>query len=170
MITKILALDKKIAFIFPKYYHHKALNHCMIAISGLGDFGMIWIAIVLLLTIEEGTKDIAQLVLMTLFLATIIGQVTIKSLVKRKRPCQRYPEVQMLVPVPHDRSFPSGHTTSSFACATVICCFFPIAGILCLLFASVMAFSRIYLFVHYLSDVVFAMLLGIMVGLFVVVI
>lgn len=168
MIDRIRTLDKKVAFIFPKYYHHKGLNHCMMAVAGLGDFGMVWIAIILLLSLEEGTKNAVQLVLVALLLATVVGQVTIKSLVKRLRPCHKYPEVQLLVPVPNDHSFPSGHTASSFACATVIYYFFPTFGIFCLLFACLMAFSRIYLFVHYLSDVIFAMFLGIVVGLLVV--
>lgn len=164
MINKIIEFDKRVAFIFPKLYHHKFLNICMKFIASIGDFGMIWIALVLILSVYPQTKALSHKMLFALLLATIVGQVTIKSLVKRMRPCQQYPEVKILVPVPSDRSFPSGHTTSSFACATTVCFFYPEIGAICLLFAFAMAFSRIYLFVHYVSDVVFAMFLGILVG------
>ncbi|MFQ7174210.1 MAG: phosphatase PAP2 family protein [Thomasclavelia ramosa] len=103
--------------------------------------------------------------LTALLLATIIGQVTIKSLVKRKRPCHTFHDVNMLVAIPSDYSFPSGHTASSFACATVICFFYPKVGAFYILFSFLMAFSRLYLFVHYLSDIIFGMILGIGVGI-----
>lgn len=165
MINKIVSIDKKVAFIFPELYQHRGVNECMKCIAGLGDFGMIWIGLSLLLSLNQKSRDASQLVLCALLLATIFGQVTIKSFVKRLRPCQEYPEVKILVPVPSDHSFPSGHTTSSFACATMVCYFYPWLGIICLIFAGLMAFSRIYLFVHYLSDVIFGMLLGITVSL-----
>lgn len=137
-------------------------------IASIGDFGMVWIAIVLVLSIYSQTRVLSQKMLFALLLATIVGQVTIKSFVKRLRPCQRYPEVKILVPVPNDHSFPSGHTTSSFACATTVCFFYPKLGLVCLLLASLMALSRVYLFVHYVSDVVFAVFLGIAVGICVI--
>lgn len=165
MIDKIITLDKKVAFIFPKLYPHKGINQCMKCIAGLGDFGMIWIGLSLLLSLNQQSRDASQLVLWALLLATIFGQVTIKTFVKRLRPCQEYPEIKILVPVPSDHSFPSGHTTSSFACATIVCYFYPWLGIVCILFAGLMAFSRIYLFVHYLSDVVFGTVLGIVVSM-----
>lgn len=170
MINKIIIIDKKVAFIFPKLYQHKYINQCMKCIAGLGDFGMIWIALSLLLSLNPKSKDASQLVLWALLLATIFGQVTIKTFVKRLRPCQEYPNVKILVPVPSDHSFPSGHTTSSFSCATIVCYFYPSLGVACLLFACLMAFSRIYLFVHYLSDVIFGMVLGILVAVLILLI
>ena len=73
----------------------------------------------------------------------------------------------MLIAIPNDYSFPSGHTTSSFACATTICFSFPKIGVVFIIFAFIMAFSRLYLFVHYLSDIIFGMILGILVGVIV---
>ena len=100
-----------------------------------------------------------------------VCQITpIKSLVKRKRPCHTFTDVNMLIAIPNDYSFPSGHTTSSFACATTVCFLFPKAGVIFMIFAFIMAFSRLYLFVHYLSDVTFGMILGILVGVIVMLI
>ena len=90
-------------------------------ITGIGDFGMIWLVLILSLSLHTKTQLLSQKMLTALLLATIIGQVTIKSLVKRKRPCHTFHDVNMLVAIPSDYSFPSGHTASSFACATVIC-------------------------------------------------
>ena len=136
-------------------------------IAGIGDFGMIWLLLILLLSLSSKTQLLSQKMLAALLLATVIGQVTIKSIIKRKRPCHTYSDVEMLVAIPSDYSFPSGHTTSSFACATTVCFFFPKTGTVLILFALLMAFSRLYLFVHYLSDVNFGIILGISVGIIV---
>ena len=136
-------------------------------IAGIGDFGMIWLLLILLLSLSSKTQLLSQKMLAALLLATVIGQVTIKSIIKRKRPCHTYSDVEMLVAIPSDYSFPSGHTTSSFACATTVCFFFPKTCTVLILFALLMAFSRLYLFVHYLSDVTFGIILGISVGIIV---
>lgn len=165
IFQKINETDIKVSHFFVKFYHHHFLNKLMIFIAGSGDFGMIWLAIILLLSLNSTTRVLSQKMLAALLAATLAGQVTVKSLVKRKRPCHTFKDVKMLVPVPSDYSFPSGHTTSSFACAVNIYLFNPIAGIIFISFAILMAFSRLYLFVHYLSDVVFAILLGTTIGI-----
>ena len=167
---KIKEVDIKCYYIFPKYYHHKLFSNFMKIITGIGDFGMIWLVLILSLSLHTKTQLLSQKMLTALLLATIIGQVTIKSLVKRKRPCHTFTDVNMLIAIPNDYSFPSGHTTSSFACATTVCFLFPKAGVIFMIFAFIMAFSRLYLFVHYLSDVTFGMILGILVGVIVMLI
>lgn len=170
IINKIKEIDVKTSHYFLKYYHHHFLNKIMILITGIGDFGMIWLGLILILSLHSQTRFLAQRMLTALLASTIIGQVTIKSLVKRKRPCHAFTDVNMLIAIPNDYSFPSGHTTSSFACATTVCFLFPKAGVIFMIFAFIMAFSRLYLFVHYLSDVTFGMILGILVGVIVMLI
>lgn len=167
LLQKIKDVDIKTSHFFLKFYHHKVLSNTMKFIAGIGDFGMIWLLLILILSLSDNTQLLSRKMLAALLLATIVGQVTIKSLVKRKRPCHSFKDVKMLVAIPSDYSFPSGHTTSSFACATTICFLFPKVGLLFIIFAFLMAFSRLYLFVHYLSDVVFGMILGIAVGIIV---
>ena len=75
------------------------------------------------------------------------------------------PEVQLLITTPSDLSSPSGHTTSSFACSTVMMLYNPILGIIGYIYAILTAISRLYLFVHYLSDVVTGVILGITIGI-----
>ena len=166
---KIKVIDIKTSHYFPQFYQHKFLSSTMKFIAGIGDFGLIWLLLILLLSLTPKTQLLSQKMLTALLLAKVIGQVTIKSIVKRKRPCHTYHDVEMLIPIPSDYSFPSGHTTSSFACATTVCFFFPKTGILLMLFALLMAFSRLYLFVHYLSDVTFGIILGITVGIIVMI-
>lgn len=164
MIDKIKKYDVHFAFYMLKFHKHKILNKIMMFISSCGDFGMSWLIIVLITNLFKKTRSMSIHLLLALIVATLIGQITIKTIVKRKRPCHTYTNVQMLVSVPNDLSFPSGHTTSSFACCTVLFLYSPALGIIGLIYATLTAISRLYLFVHYLSDVLFGAMLGIIIG------
>ncbi len=164
MLNKIIEYDKKIAFFMTNYYHHHYLNETMKLISSCGDFGINWLIVILITNFFDQTRSMSIDMLIALIGATLIGQITIKSIVKRKRPCHLYKDVHMLVPIPNDLSFPSGHTTSSFACSTVMFLYNPLLGSIGLFYAILTALSRLYLFVHYFSDVVVGMLLGITIG------
>ena len=87
---------------FPQFYHHRFFSGAMKFIAGIGDFGMIWLVLNLLLSLNDKTQLLSQKMLAALILATVIGQVTIKSIVRRKRPCHTYHDVEMLIPVPSD--------------------------------------------------------------------
>ena len=111
---------------------------------------MSWLIIIFVTNLFENTRQMSIHMLFALIVATLVGQITIKSIVRRKRPCHTYQDVQILVPVPSDLSFPSGHTTSSFACSTVLFCYHPLLGLIGYTYAALTAISRVYLFVHYL--------------------
>ncbi|HEU5278812.1 MAG TPA: phosphatase PAP2 family protein [Gaiellaceae bacterium] len=87
-----------------------------------------------------------------------------KALVDRQRPPLRYSEPKTLVPVPHDASFPSGHAATSFAAATILVFSFPRLAPFLYLLAAAVAFSRVYVGVHYPLDVVGGALLGVLVA------
>jgi undecaprenyl-diphosphatase len=89
---------------------------------------------------------------------------TLKSAVGEQRPPLRYAEPHALVSVPHDGSFPSGHTTTSFACATVLSVFVPRAAPGFYLLALAIGFSRIYVGVHWPFDVLGGIVLGVAIG------
>lgn len=164
IFNKIIDNDKRFSLSMTQYYKHHLLNEIMILISSCGDFGMSWLIVILVTNIIDSTRPMSIDLLVALIAATLIGQVSIKTIVKRKRPCHTYPEVKLLIPTPSDLSFPSGHTTSSFACSTVLMLYNPLFGIIGYLYATLTAMSRLYLFVHYISDVVFGMILGISIG------
>jgi undecaprenyl-diphosphatase len=88
----------------------------------------------------------------------------LKALFHRERPPLRYAEPKTLVPVPHDSSFPSGHAATSFAAATILSFSFPRLAPLLYLLAAAVAFSRVYVGVHYPLDVVGGAVLGVLVA------
>ena len=98
----------------------------------------------------------------------LIGNLILKNLFARQRPFSRVEDIVLLIAEPSEFSFPSGHTLSSFTAATVIFLHSKKAGICAFLLAIAIAFSRMYLFVHYPSDIIAGMLLGIIVAISVV--
>ena len=135
-------------------------------ISHLGDSGAIWIllaAVFLLLGKREGSKGIQ--ILLALLLSLLFCNLILKSAVGRIRPFVFNPAVELLVPPPMDPSFPSGHTSASFAAATVLLATKWKGRWVALGLAVLIAFSRLYLYVHFPSDVVGGMGVGILCGL-----
>jgi undecaprenyl-diphosphatase len=88
----------------------------------------------------------------------------LKALIDRPRPPLRYAEPKTLVAVPHDASFPSGHAATSFAAATMLVFAFPRLAPLLYLLAAAVAFSRVYVGVHYPLDVIGGAVLGVVVA------
>src|SRR5437870_6824109 len=88
----------------------------------------------------------------------------LKALFDRERPPLRYAEPKPLVHVPHDASFPSGHAATSFAAATIISAAFPRLTPALFLLAAAVAFSRVYVGVHYPLDVIGGATLGVLVA------
>jgi undecaprenyl-diphosphatase len=89
----------------------------------------------------------------------------IKALVDRDRPPLHYARPKTLVPVPHDASFPSGHAATSFAAATMLALAFPRLAPALLLLAAAVAFSRVYVGVHYPLDIVGGAVLGALIAI-----
>ncbi len=129
-------------------------------VSWFGNSGFIWIilAIVLLATKKYRRTGIALSA--GLILCLILGNMFLKPIVARPRPCWIFDVQDMLIPIPEDFSFPSGHTYSSFLSAFVIFLQNKKWGIVTLLVAIIMAFTRLYLFVHFPTDILGGVVLG----------
>jgi len=128
--------------------------------SKLGD-GYIYPFIGILIFIINSSIGVTFLVsgLIAFTIETTI-QFLIKHLFKRKRPFVLIPEIDFLVKPPDKFSFPSGHTAAAFLMAFLASHFFPVVTFPAYLIASVIGFSRIYNGLHYPSDVLAGMLLG----------
>lgn len=142
--------------------HTEWLNAIMIFVSTLGNAGMIWIALSIALAIPKRTRACGLTMMGAMALSFLLGNLFLKNVIARPRPFMADASVTLLIPEPGEYSFPSGHTLNSFTAATVIFLYFKKAGIAALLFAGLIAFSRLYLFVHYPTDILGGILLGIM--------
>lgn len=132
--------------------------------SGLNDHGLFWILPAIILLIPRSTRRAGFACLTALALAAILGNGFLKPLIARPRPFMAL-GLPLVIPPPGGWSFPSGHAGSSFAAATVLFLRFRgRAGNAALALAALMAFTRVYFTVHYLSDVLAGALLGILCG------
>ena len=93
-------------------------------------------------------------------MTAFLGEIVIKTLVGRIRPSKSISQKNLLIKKPITYSFPSGHTSSSFAAALMISFEYPAFAFPVFILASLIAFSRLYLKVHYPSDVLAGMVLG----------
>lgn len=88
----------------------------------------------------------------------------LRQAIGRERPPLVYPEPKPLVDVPHSGAFPSGHASMAFACATVLAWASPRLGLPAFVLAAAIAWSRVYVGVHWPLDVLGGALLGVLVG------
>ncbi len=164
MLQWIQNIDNQVVFFIQANWHRPILDGIMPFISRIGDLGMIWIAIAVILFFIPKYKKYGVMVVLGVLLAALSGELILKHLVERVRPCNLYPWVSMLIPRPQDFSFPSGHTSASFAAMTVIWRANKKFGIAAFLLALLIASSRLYLFVHYPTDILAGAVLGFLCG------
>lgn len=145
----------------------KFLDSLMIKCSSLGDGGIIWITISFLLICYKKYRQAGVLILVGLIMGVLIGNCLLKNIICRPRPCWINRAVSLLIPIPYDYSFPSCHTMSSFIAAAVLLHTDIMFAYPAFLLASVIAFSRLYLYIHYPSDIIGGIALGTIIAHFV---
>jgi undecaprenyl-diphosphatase len=145
--------------------HHRAgwLDPVFEGLSYAGRLGLLWIVLALVLCGLYRRWGVFALTVMAVVLADWTA-AALKALVDRSRPPLRYPEPKTLVPLPHDASFPSGHAATSFAAATMLSFAFPKLAPALYVLAAAVAFSRVYVGVHYPLDVLGGAALGVLVA------
>ncbi len=137
------------------------LDKVMAYLSMLGDHGIFCIALGLILLIFAKTRRTGWQVLLSMAIAYILANLILKNVVARVRPYDAYPYLEALVHKPHDWSFPSGHAVNVFAAATAIFFEHKRWGIFALVMAALVAFSRLYNCVHYPTDVLAGIVIGV---------
>lgn len=142
------------------------MNEIMPFITHLGSGGVLWffLAGLMYFSGSDQKKRAAVLSVAALIVSYILSQELIKNLIDRQRPYLMLEGIELLVKPLHSYSFPSGHTTTSFACAVVMAKSWHRAKWLPLLFAAAIGFSRIYVGVHYPLDVIAGAVLGVICG------
>ena len=142
--------------------HSSFLDNIMLAITkAMGDYGQIWLLVSLALLIPRKTRKAGICIISSYILVFLIGQYALKDLIARPRPCHIDETVPLLVKRPGSYSCPSTHSAWAFAAATSIYCYHKRAGIVVGVIALIMGFSRLYLFVHFPTDVLIGAVMGI---------
>lgn len=143
---------------------NNVLNHIMIGFTNLGNAGILWILLSLIFLCTKKYRICGVTMGLALIFSLIMCNGLMKNLVARQRPCWIDTSVQLLIQNPKDYSFPSGHTSASFAAAVALFMYHKKSGIVALIVAANIAISRIYLFVHFPSDVLVSLILGSLYG------
>lgn len=146
------------------YLRSDVLDTVMPLISRLADHGEVWILLALVLLAVKGQRLYGGAVAFGLTLDLIACNMILKPLVGRLRPFLLNPDVVLLITPPGDASFPSGHTAASFAAVFALKTAGSPLWKPALVLAVLIAFSRLYLYVHWPSDVLGGAVLGAVVG------
>lgn len=145
------------------------LNTFFIFITTLGNGGLIWIGLVLFLIFMKKTRKQGIIAAVSLALTCVINNLLIKNIFDRIRPYEVVEGLEILIEKQKDFSFPSGHTAVAFGTAVVFFMLFPRKyGIPVLILAILMGISRVYVGVHYPTDVICGMMIGTAVAIVVV--
>ena len=142
------------------------LDITMPIVTALGNGGIFWIAAALALMLIPKYRKAGFSMGAALLMGLVICNLILKPLVARIRPYDYQLEhfgvtIQLLIATPHDFSFPSGHTIASFEAATALLLHDKKLGIPAMVIAALVAFSRLYLYVHYPTDVIASIILGV---------
>lgn len=157
-------MDAELAFLNQlQALRSPALDALMVTFTKLGNGGLVWCALAVALLLFPKTRKTGLAVALALGIEVLFCNGLLKPLVARARPCEMSP-VSLLIARPTDYSFPSGHTGASFAAMSALLFSGNRLWLPALALAAVIAFSRMYLYVHYPTDVLAGALLGIMTG------
>lgn len=162
IFEKIYEFDHSVLVYIQENLRYSGLTPIMTASSFIVNVGLFWILLGVVLTCIKRTRMIGIMTLSSLALCFLVNNVMIKNAVARLRPFDKYTDLIPLIKKPTDYSFASGHTTASFASAGILARLLPKPyAVITVLFAFTVAFSRLYLGVHYPTDVICGMIIGI---------
>ena len=141
------------------------MDTVMPIITIFGDAGIFWMVVAAVLFLIPKTRKTGLGMAIAMMIGLIVCNITLKPLVARIRPYDLQLQefgitIQLLGDKMHDFSFPSGHTIASFEAAVVMLKNSKKLGISAMILAILISFSRLYLYVHYPTDVIASVILG----------
>ena len=161
MFETIQAIDFSILDWIQEHLRCGFLDLVAPPISTFADKGILWLIIAFVCQFMKRSRKCGMTMFLAMAMGFIIGDIILKALIARERPCVVAPPELMLVPVPHSTSFPSGHSTAAFASSVSIFHHNRKLGIAAICLAVFIAFTRLYLYVHFPTDVLAGTALGI---------
>lgn len=159
---KVMTMLLEFAFLdYLQTLHTPGLDAFMLFITAITDKGAAGIVLCLVLLCRKRWRKVGVAMLVALVIGHVLTNVVLKNLIVRMRPCEVNLAVEMLIERPQSFSFPSGHTTLTFAAVMTLYFarwrkFFAVAAVV----GALVCFSRMYLYVHFPTDI----LAGIFVG------
>lgn len=165
MLSFLSNLDGNILLLLQEYVRNPVLTPILKVITTLGNGGAIWIALTVLLLIIPRTRKVGCMAALALIGTLLINNMLLKNLVARTRPYEVIEGLTYIVRTPVDYSFPSGHAGCSFAVACIMFRRLPGRyGVPALVLAILISLSRLYVGVHYPSDVLFGVISGVVIS------
>ncbi len=160
-VSYLLALDEKILLQLQDRIRRPKLNVWMRRISALGNGGFLWLACAAILLCIPPVRSVGIVIVCAQVIGVVLTNGLLKHLVARHRPFYKLKRLKPLIKLPTDWSFPSGHTTSSVSASLLMVCMLPFyIGIPAVLMGAAIAFSRMYVGVHYPSDILGGAIMG----------
>lgn len=160
------AFEVKFLFFLQEYIRTPILTYIMEFFTVLGNVGMISIVACIVLLVIKKHRPVGIAASVSLVLNLFVVNLLLKPLIGRIRPYNAFDNLTILIEPLADNSFPSGHSSASFAVASVMFMLLPKKyGVPAVIVASIIAFSRLYLGVHYPSDVAAGIIIGCLTGI-----
>lgn len=161
MFDFILNLDFSVLYFIQDHIKNPVFDALMPFLSTIGGGGAVWIIACFIMIFFKKTRTAGITGLCAMAFSFIAGELILKNIFCRVRPCYIDTSVKLLVPYPTTYSFPSGHTASSFSCAVSLLIAHKKIGVPALILAFLIAFSRLYNFVHFPTDIMAGIILGV---------
>ncbi len=142
------------------------MDKVMPFVSLLGNKGAIWLIVACIFIFIPKFRKYGIMMAIAFLLEYICGNLVLKNIICRQRPCWINQDIRLLIPVPQDYSFPSGHTLSSTIGAIFVYLANKKCGYFAIALAILIAFSRMYMYVHFPSDILAGLIIGVVISFF----
>lgn len=162
MLESITNLDFNVLYWIQENLRTDLLDSICAFLSWAFQLGIPWLILGAVLFCFKKTRVAGVVLVSAVVLTFFFNELAIKNAVNRERPCTIDPTIPLAIEKPSSYSFPSGHTASCFAAAGALLFTYKKIGIPIVAFAVIMGFSRMYLFVHFPTDVIAGAALGLL--------